>query len=210
MNHEDSLTDGSIFKSRLDKFFARERLSISVEPDNIFLHPYYHSTSFSDDIGLYFILFFRLFNEKKNNMRCICYIIIALIRLPEKVKFSNNIQPVRMPTTCNLSKTVEAIAMGYGDKSVNSTDKLNDLSRQLMFAELITLPTHVCREMLSFIFRDSMICAANELKKQSIFSGDSGGPIVMSGNHTLIGISSAVNIGTININLYYIMYSSFQ
>lgn len=143
-------------------------------------------------------------------MRCICYIIIALIRLPEKVKFSNNIQPVRMPTTCNLSKTVEAIAMGYGDKSVNSTDKLNNLSRQLMFAELITLPTHVCREMLSFIFRDSMICAANELKKQSIFSGDSGGPIVMSGNHTLIGISSAVNIGTINLNLYNIVYSSFQ
>lgn len=103
-----------------------------------------------------------------------------------------------MPTTCHLSRSVEAIAMGYGDVRVNSTASIGNLSRQLMFAELITMPSHVCREMLPFIFSDSIICAANELRKQSIFMGDSGGPLVMANNHTLIGISSTVHIGKQN------------
>lgn len=131
------------------------------------------------------------------------HLIKAIIRLPKKVKFTAIVQPVRMPSECKPPKSVEVIAMGYGDKSLNSINSLPELSRQLMFAKLITLPWHVCREMMPFIFRESMICAANELRKQSIFMGDSGGPLVTAVNHTLIGISSTIHLGKIILNPYF-------
>lgn len=61
----DSLMDGSGFKSRLDALFLRDRSVINVAPENVFVHPNYLTTGFSDDIGLYLIFIIFSKEQKK-------------------------------------------------------------------------------------------------------------------------------------------------
>lgn len=186
--------DGLKFKSMLDTILFRERSVMQVKPHNVFVHPNYNPELFMDDIGLCLRLFiirtgyWMDFNCK--------FDWIALLRLPERVQFSQNIQPVQMPSSCDLPESDDVIAMGFGVTHPNATQE-NALVTKLMFAQLKMLPSHVCREHMLFIYRESIICASNESHKQSISYGDSGGPLVSATNRNLIGITSIFRPGTL-------------
>lgn len=110
----------------------------------------------------------------------------GLIHLPQKVEILEDIQAVRMPNRCDSTENIEVIAIGHGGTENSST-----FSSQLNFAALKTLPAKECRKALPVIlFRKSVICASNDMRKQSIFDGDSGGPLVRASDGILIGISS--------------------
>lgn len=99
------------------------------------------------------------------------YISLGLIHLPQKIEISEDVRPVQMPNACDSTENVEVFAMGHGGIQSNST-----FSPQLNFAVLETLPMKICRKALPVIlFRKSVICASNDVRKQSIFDGDSGG-----------------------------------
>lgn len=121
------------------------------------------------------------------------FYIVALIRLSRKVHFSDYIQPVKLPTTCNEPQNIETIAVGNGAIS----DKTK-ISPQLNFAILKTETVKVCRNVYPTNFwRKSVICASNQLLNQSICRGDSGGPLIDIFNNTLIGVACFVRLGNI-------------
>lgn len=98
------------------------------------------------------------------------HLFLALIRLPRKIPFSENVQPVKMPSNCDSIEDIEAIAMGHGET------KIDKFSPQLKFATLKTVSLKACRKVFPMLlFRKSVICASNEVRKQSIYYGDSGG-----------------------------------
>lgn len=117
---------------------------------------------------------------------------IALIKLSTEVKFSNYIQPVRLPTSCNVPTKTEIYAMGNG--MINT---IGDVSKQLLFATLQTIPVHVCWWKYPILFlRQSFICAIDKSENlQSVCMGDSGGPLVTKTDGTLIGVTAFVAQG---------------
>lgn len=95
-----------------------------------------------------------------------------------------------MPRTCQTPQTIEVFAMGNG-----ITGNHADVSKQLKYAILKTLPLSVCRQVYPFMSgRTGHICAYSE-QKQSVCKGDSGGPLVDTSDGTLTGISSFVGKG---------------
>lgn len=117
----------------------------------------------------------------------------ALIHLPLKVKFSAYIQPVYLPSDCIAPKSVDVIAVGHGAINDHS-----EISSQLNYAHLKTTSRNFCRKVFPIVSdRESVLCAANSERIQSVCQGDSGGPLVTS-NHTLIGIACFVVQGKSN------------
>lgn len=79
-------------------------------------------------------------------------------------------QPVEMPCICDSTEDIEVIAMGHGET------KIDKFSPQLKFATLRTVSLKKCRRTFPMLlFRKSVICASNDVRKQSIYYGDSGG-----------------------------------
>lgn len=160
--------------------------AITVEAANFFEHPNYIGRVYWNDIGM-FLYFFRFCNDFQFHF----FFLLALIKLPRKVQFSNYIQPVRMPSTCMVPQKTEIYAMGNGRISTNG-----DTSEQLLFATLETLPLHVCWRKYPILFlRKSIVCAIDKENYQSVCDGDSGGPLVMKSDGTLIGITTFVAQG---------------
>lgn len=115
-----------------------------------------------------------------------------MIELPQSVQFSKFIKPVNFVENCEVPEIVDAVAIGHGSIG----DGL-DVSSQLRFAKLKTVPLSKCQKKFSFLHGgNSVICAANKPLYQSVCHGDSGGPLVMS-NDTLIGVASFVAPGKI-------------
>ncbi|XP_055327027.1 collagenase-like [Sitodiplosis mosellana] len=113
---------------------------------------------------------------------------IALIRLPRKVRFTEYIRPLPLPTVCKNPENVESYTVGYGATSDHS-----GVSPQLKFALLTTLPAHVCRQVYQNSYPGrTVICAYNNVHGQSVCRGDSGGPLVSRTDGNLIGISCFV------------------
>lgn len=116
---------------------------------------------------------------------------VALIRLPRKVKFTEHIQPVKLPNTCKAQENIEVVAIGNGATSDDSS-----VSPSLQYTILKTDPLKVCRKVYPILFwRKSVFCASHELKEQSICRGDSGGPLINQSDNTLIGLSCFVRMG---------------
>lgn len=110
---------------------------------------------------------------------------LALIRLPEKVQFSETIRPAQMPTVCETLENIVVLAVGNGATGRDT------ISNRLKFAVLKTLPFKSCRKAFPFLKkRESILCAYNDVNYQTISTGDFGGPLISSVDNTLIGISS--------------------
>lgn len=111
---------------------------------------------------------------------------IALIHLPEPVTYSDFIQPVPLPRTCDNFARTRAIAIGFGLQ--NTTD--TTLAPILQWAELNIISNWECVRYFPFLFaRRSVVCARGGAL-QSTCQGDSGGPLVEAQNRTLIGLTS--------------------
>lgn len=102
----------------------------------------------------------------------VIHTIVALIRMPRKIRIAENVKPVKMPSNCDPIENIEAFVMGYGDTDA----KKNKESLKLNFATLKILPSKNClRTYPWLLFRKSVICASNDERKQSVYAGDSGG-----------------------------------
>jgi len=140
----------------------RSHVPIPVERNNFFIFPGYEPEDVLHDI--------------------------ALIRLPQKIRFTGHIQPLPLPTVFKSPENVEAYAVGNG-----ATNDRSSVSPQLKFALLKTLPADVCRQVFPYIYPGkTIICAYNNVQYQSVCKGDSGGPLVSRYDGNLIGISSFV------------------
>lgn len=100
--------------------------------------------------------------------------------------FTTYVQPARLPSKCESVENLDVITMGNGATSDFNTN----ISEQMHFAVMKTLPMHTCRKTFPFLlFRKSVFCAQNEKKDQSICSGDSGSPIIRASDGTFIGVT---------------------
>lgn len=118
---------------------------------------------------------------------------LALIKLPEKVQFNKNIQPAKLPNSCDSTVGLDVIAIGHGRTSNNG-----GISMPLNYVPMKSIPLQNC----SFSFpvmkdHDSFVCVNGENKDdttQSICVGDSGGPLITKSDNTLIGVANFISI----------------
>lgn len=111
---------------------------------------------------------------------------IALIELNQPIdNFNASVQPVKLPTKCVSYKKLNVIAMGSGRYSEKKT-----LSEKLAWTPLTTIPRTDCSTLYKLVeLHESMFCAKG-IGNRSIYSGDSGGPVVRNTDKTLVGIVS--------------------
>lgn len=112
------------------------------------------------------------------------YSDIALIRLPQKVEFSETVKPVKLACSSVIFLPVTVIGNGV----MKSTSK--KIAPILQFTSLKTITLSECLASYPFLgMRDSVICARGEEQRSTCF-GDSGGPLVASGSGALVGVTS--------------------
>lgn len=122
------------------------------------------------------------------------FICTALIELSQRVQLSPYILPAPLPDNCEAPENVNAVVIGNGYTSNNST-----VTNHLQYAHLRTLPQNDCHKEFPAVLKvDSIICAANKPYYQSICFGDSGGPLVTQSDSTIIGVANFVKPGRID------------
>lgn len=121
----------------------------------------------------------------------------ALIRLPQKVQFNKNVQPVKLPSSCDETVGLDVIAIGHG-----RTSNAGGISMPLNYVQMKSIPLKNC----SFSFpvfeeHDTFVCVNGENAgdtRQSICTGDSGGPLITVANNTLIGVANFLSISKLH------------
>lgn len=111
---------------------------------------------------------------------------IALIKLPKDIEFTKNISAIKVVFS-NASYTNQlATASGFG--------RIDDVTgtNQLWFAVLKVMSNRNCRDHYGSIISNEKLCTFTGPPAQSTCTGDSGGPLILNSNKTLIGISSFV------------------
>ncbi|XP_028134265.1 transmembrane protease serine 4 isoform X3 [Diabrotica virgifera virgifera] len=107
---------------------------------------------------------------------------IAIIKLAQKVEFSNKIQPARLPNQDDqLPEGAPILAAGWGLTEVNGTAA----SDVLKAAKIEVLPHTTCN-ILKLLRK--VICAGN--RTNGVYMGDSGGPLEHDG--VVVGVASYV------------------
>lgn len=118
---------------------------------------------------------------------------LALIRLPRKIQFTQYIQAVNLPKTCESAENIDVVTMGNG-----AISDYTGISDQLHFAVMKTIPLYECRKVFPMLLlRKSVICAQNSMYPQSICNGDSGSALVTKSGGILIGVSCIGRYGNI-------------
>ncbi|XP_028130944.1 trypsin alpha-3 [Diabrotica virgifera virgifera] len=108
---------------------------------------------------------------------------IAIVKLAEKVKFSNKIQPIPLPEQdAEVPPGAVVTTAGWG---VTEEWKLPD---HLLEIDINIVDRHTCQSFFNTTITDRMICAGNIEETKSTCVGDSGGPLVNNG--TLVGVVS--------------------
>lgn len=114
---------------------------------------------------------------------------IALIRLPQPVKFSKTIQPIELPSSCEIVGSYDVIALGNG--RINSTHHIASI---LQWVQLTTIPNDLCSLYYKFMgSRKEFLCTEGTVGR-GVCSGDSGGPLVRKCDYKLVGVASFARI----------------
>ncbi|XP_050076061.1 collagenase-like [Anopheles maculipalpis] len=110
---------------------------------------------------------------------------VALVKLPQKVEFNENVQPVRLPTGNDDFAGESVVVSGWG-----LTENGGPVSQQLQYATLQVITNSECQKTFSpLVVRKSTLCARGD-EKESPCNGDSGGPLVLAEDKTLVGVVS--------------------
>lgn len=110
------------------------------------------------------------------------------------MEFTPHIQPVRLPTECELAENISVIIMGNGKTQIESS-----VSPQLQHALLTTIPFEICHKAYPFVLSHKLIICAIDQENvgrfmSSVCLGDSGSPLVKA-DGTLIGVTSFGRLG---------------
>ncbi|CAH2085205.1 unnamed protein product [Euphydryas editha] len=137
---------------------------------------------------------------------------VAVIGLATPLKFSKNVQPIKLPTNPVPNSKVEFVGRGR--------DETNKIPTNLKKLDLVRLKTEQCISLLPWqyqmfaiqnvkLLEKINICAKRVEDMPSICDGDSGSPL-FSGN-TLVGLASYIgNIRCSEIRLgFYVNVASY-
>ncbi|XP_017785356.1 PREDICTED: serine protease 53-like [Nicrophorus vespilloides] len=117
---------------------------------------------------------------------------IALIRMPNPIKFSDNIRPVKLPKRGSvIGSRQEVTVSGWG-----KTSDSGSVSNNLNFVKLVTITNDECAAIYgpATIIKSTVCCKG--FPEHSTCNGDSGGPLVVieNGEATHVGVVSFVHI----------------
>lgn len=123
-----------------------------------------------------------------NNIESFCS--IGLIKLPQSIQFSHNIQPVELPSNCNdldIPETMRAI--GSGKIEIDQEfDRIDGLVRHVAL-ETIDFGSHPILRFRSYMKSPSLFFTVSLDKVfRSTLGGDSGGPLVRQSDGVQFGI----------------------
>lgn len=154
--HRIGINLGSL---KAENYTEMGRIVDVVERKNVFVHIKYHRSSLINDM--------------------------ALIKLSQPVEFSNIIQSIKLPDSCESNENIEAIAIGNG--RINEKHAVAPI---LQYTPLTTIKWDKCQLVYPFIrFRRTVLCAVSN-DDRSIQRGDSGGPLIRKSDGKLIGVTS--------------------
>ncbi|CAF1020439.1 unnamed protein product [Brachionus calyciflorus] len=126
-------------------------------------------------------------NPKKND--------IALLKLASNLAFKENISPICLPTSSNVSTIFDQSVVIIGWGSTNGENNRSKLSNTLLQATLKIQNEEnpsICKDYESFVY-----CALDtSIKKSNICFGDSGGPLMFFKDEKwyLYGLSSFITV----------------
>lgn len=113
-----------------------------------------------------------------------CNSDIGLIKLPIPVKTSDIIKPVNL--RCSSSSGLDVTVIGNG--KMHNKDK--DIANILQYTQEKTVSILRCAVISPIlIFRTTLLCVKGE-EKRSVCNGDSGGPMIVTNDNKLIGVTS--------------------
>lgn len=136
-------------------------MALKVLRTNIFVYPYFFGNVYLNDIGL--------------------------IKLHNRIRFSETVQPAKLPDSCEPHELINVIAVGNGQ-----TNK-HKVATNLQYAELRTLSEVDCvKQDPALLLSLATICAESR-KNQSICHGDSGSGLIRRKDYVLIGVASWVH-----------------
>lgn len=140
---------------------ARQNIS-KIDDGQIIIHPLYNPSKITNDV--------------------------ALVRLPQKLEFSDYIQPVKLPSDSvyNTFTNSPAVISGWGKIADNGT-----VVQHLQYGYVNILDLNTC--MSSYnpgLVTQGNICLNNKEAGVSSCNGDSGGPCVSTITGELIGVTS--------------------
>ncbi|XP_055625898.1 collagenase-like [Toxorhynchites rutilus septentrionalis] len=110
---------------------------------------------------------------------------IAVIKLPEKVTFTDNIQPVKLASDKDSFARQKVIVSGFGQQKDGG-----NVAQNLQYAELEVITNTQCMLVYGpLAIKSSSICARGP-NGESACHGDSGGPLVLEQDKTQVGVVS--------------------
>lgn len=109
---------------------------------------------------------------------------IALVKLPEDVKFTSRIKPATLPYRMRNDQftAYPVVATGWGAAGETRN------SDPMQYTELKVISNIECSNEFDVV-TDGILCAKG-LKDETVCSGDSGGPLVLKGTSIVVGITS--------------------
>lgn len=127
--------------------YEENRITIIVKADSIYIHKNYREPNLRDDI--------------------------ALIKLPYKIKFDKYIQPIELPSTCDLAENEEVFAVGNG-----RVNEILPIAPVLQWVPLTTHPLSLCKIFFNKYIgeRKNILCAGDMegFPGSGLCGGDSG------------------------------------
>lgn len=110
---------------------------------------------------------------------------IAVLRLPQKAKFTLTVQPIKLAIR-KIEQYIDVIAIGSG----LTKPQKHKMSSILQYTELKTIPNSMCVKFYPFLENVRGVMCVWSPNHSSTYLGDSGGPIVFKEDRQLIGVSS--------------------
>lgn len=121
---------------------------------------------------------------------------VALLILPDKLEFTENIAPIKLPSYSQKDTTFEgrkATVSGHGKTADNQP-----ISTQLMYVNTKVIANSECRKYYgSRLVKPTSLCVVGwDNANQSTCQGDSGGPLVVFDDD----LEERIQVGVVSFN----------
>lgn len=113
----------------------------------------------------------------------------GLLELPHRLKLGEVVQAAKLPTDCRPvhKGNIPVIALGTGQYTIEDSEENKQFAlRQI---EFVTASTAECAPIMQLWDTDHKLICAKVVNGQSIYHGDSGGPMINADDGTVIGVT---------------------